>query len=91
MVMVQSYSLALAAEDGSIGSSILHITDASGLTTDVIDEDLETQEYISMGVASWNAVNDEPFDYNELDINLFSYQKNLFFVKYAQKCFISFS
>ena len=64
MVMVQSYSLALAAEDGSIGSSILHITDADGLTTDVIDEDLETQEYMSMGVTSWNAVNDEPFDYS---------------------------
>lgn len=49
MVMVQSYSLALAAEDGSIGSSILKLADDSGLTTDVID-DLETEEEMSMGI-----------------------------------------
>ena len=49
MVMVQSYSLALATEDGSIGSSILKLADDSGLTTDVID-DLETEEEMSMGI-----------------------------------------
>ena len=50
MVMAQSYSLALAAEDGSIGSSILKLADDSGLTTDVINEDLEIEEEMRMSV-----------------------------------------